>query len=134
MVAEVMSGHGLSQRRACRLIGITRRSLRRVPDADRNVELRHLGGGTAAPGFADAASATGGAKASQLITTPIDYITPTSLTCDWSTEWEKAISASDKASGSGTRHSARLLEPVENSQTSSWSVIPFMFEDLPYSG
>jgi putative transposase len=40
MVAEVISGHGLSQRRACGLIGITRRSLRRVPAADRNVELR----------------------------------------------------------------------------------------------
>ena len=40
MVAEVMSGHGLSQRRACGLIGITRRSLRRVPAVDRNLALR----------------------------------------------------------------------------------------------
>jgi hypothetical protein len=62
-----------------------------APSAGRRsqCELRHLGGGTAAPGFADAASATGGAKASQLITTPIDYITPTSLTCDWSTDGKR---------------------------------------------
>jgi putative transposase len=36
MVAEVMSGHGLSQRRACGLIGITRRGFRRAPGEDRN--------------------------------------------------------------------------------------------------
>jgi putative transposase len=40
MVAEVMSVHHLSQRRACGLIGITRRSLRREPAEDRNQELR----------------------------------------------------------------------------------------------
>jgi putative transposase len=40
IVAEVMSTHGLSQRRACGLIGITRRSLRRAPAEDRNDELR----------------------------------------------------------------------------------------------
>jgi putative transposase len=40
MVAEVMSAHHLSQRRACGLIGITRRSLRREPAQDRNHELR----------------------------------------------------------------------------------------------
>ncbi len=40
MVAEAMAAHGLSQRRACGLIGITRRSLRRIPTEDRNRELR----------------------------------------------------------------------------------------------
>ena len=40
MVAEVMSVHHLSQRRACGLIGITRRSLRRELAEDRNQELR----------------------------------------------------------------------------------------------
>jgi putative transposase len=40
MVAEVMTTHALSQRRACGLIGITRRSLRRAPAEDRNDELR----------------------------------------------------------------------------------------------
>ena len=34
MVAEVMSSHRLSQRRACGLIGITRRSFGRVPGED----------------------------------------------------------------------------------------------------
>ena len=36
MVAEVMTTHRLSQRRACGLIGITRRTLRRAPGEDRN--------------------------------------------------------------------------------------------------
>jgi putative transposase len=40
MVAEVMTTHALSQRRAWGLIGITRRSLRRAPAKDRNDELR----------------------------------------------------------------------------------------------
>jgi putative transposase len=40
MVAEVMTTHELSQRRACGLIGITRRGLKRAPGADRNRELR----------------------------------------------------------------------------------------------
>ena len=40
MVAEAMTTHALSQRRACGLIGITRRSLRRAPAEDRNDELR----------------------------------------------------------------------------------------------
>jgi putative transposase len=40
MVAEVIAVHGLSQRRACGLIGITRRSLSRVGAEDRNRELR----------------------------------------------------------------------------------------------
>jgi putative transposase len=40
MVAEVIATHGLSQRRACGLIEITRRSFRRVAGADRNAELR----------------------------------------------------------------------------------------------
>ena len=40
MVAKAMAAHGLSQRRACGLIGITRRSLRRIPTEDRNRELR----------------------------------------------------------------------------------------------
>ena len=35
-----MAMHGLSQRRACGLIEITRRSFRRAPAADRNLELR----------------------------------------------------------------------------------------------
>jgi putative transposase len=39
MVVEVMA-HGLSQRRACGLIEITRRSFRRPPRPDRNPELR----------------------------------------------------------------------------------------------
>jgi putative transposase len=39
MVVEVMA-HGLSQRRACGLMEITRRSFRRAPGPDRNQELR----------------------------------------------------------------------------------------------
>src|SRR3984893_10682750 len=41
MVAEVMSAHQLSQRRACGLIGITRRGFQRAPVEDRNHRLRH---------------------------------------------------------------------------------------------
>jgi putative transposase len=40
MVAEVIATHGLSQRRACGLCEITRRSFRREPKPDRNRELR----------------------------------------------------------------------------------------------
>ena len=40
MVAEVIATHGLSQRRACGLIELTRRSLRREPRPDRNQALR----------------------------------------------------------------------------------------------
>jgi putative transposase len=40
MVAYLMTSHELSQRRACGLIGITRRSLRTMPAPDRNQELR----------------------------------------------------------------------------------------------
>jgi len=40
MVAEVIATHGLSQRRACGLCEITRRSFRRAPTPDRNQELR----------------------------------------------------------------------------------------------
>jgi putative transposase len=40
MVAEVIAMHGLSQRRACGLIEITPRSIRRAPGPDRNQELR----------------------------------------------------------------------------------------------
>lgn len=40
MVAEVMTSHDLSQRRACGLIGITRRAFRRAPGNDRNRRLR----------------------------------------------------------------------------------------------
>lgn len=40
MVAEVIATHGLSQRRACGLIEITRRSFRGEPQRDRNQELR----------------------------------------------------------------------------------------------
>jgi len=40
MVAEVMATHGLSQRRACGLIRITRRGFRRAPGEDRNRQLR----------------------------------------------------------------------------------------------
>jgi putative transposase len=40
LVAEVMTTHELSQRRACGLIGITRRGLKHAPGADRNRELR----------------------------------------------------------------------------------------------
>jgi len=40
MVAEVMTTHRLSQRRACGLIGITRRTFRRAPGEDRNRLLR----------------------------------------------------------------------------------------------
>lgn len=40
LVAEAMDCHGLSQRRACGLVGITRRSFRRVAAVDRNRELR----------------------------------------------------------------------------------------------
>jgi hypothetical protein len=42
MVAEVMTTHKLSQRRACGLIRITRRGLKRAPGEDRNRELREL--------------------------------------------------------------------------------------------
>jgi putative transposase len=41
MVAEVMNSHSLSQRRACGLIGITRRGFRQAPREDRNRQLRH---------------------------------------------------------------------------------------------
>jgi putative transposase len=40
MVAEVIATYGLSQRRACGLCEITRRSFRRAPKLDRNQELR----------------------------------------------------------------------------------------------
>jgi putative transposase len=40
MVAEVIATHGLSQRRACGLFEITRRSFRREPKPDRNEQLR----------------------------------------------------------------------------------------------
>lgn len=40
MVTTVMTAHSLSQRRACGLIGITRRAFRRAPGADRNRLLR----------------------------------------------------------------------------------------------
>jgi putative transposase len=40
MVAEVMTAHHLSQRRACGLIGITRRGFRLMPGEDRNRLLR----------------------------------------------------------------------------------------------
>lgn len=40
MVVEVISTHGLSQRRACGLFGITRRTFRRAPGPDRNLKLR----------------------------------------------------------------------------------------------
>jgi len=40
MVTTVMTAHGLSQRRACGLIGITRRAFRRAPGEDRNRLLR----------------------------------------------------------------------------------------------
>jgi putative transposase len=40
MVAEVMTSHALSQRRACGLIGITRRGFQRAPTPDRNLHLR----------------------------------------------------------------------------------------------
>jgi putative transposase len=40
MVAEVIAMHGLSQRRACGLLEITRRGFRRAPTPDRNHELR----------------------------------------------------------------------------------------------
>jgi putative transposase len=40
MVAELMTTHSLSQRRACGLIGLTRRSFRRAPAEDRNRQLR----------------------------------------------------------------------------------------------
>jgi putative transposase len=40
MVADVMTTHELSQRRACGLIGITRRGFQRKPAEDRNRELR----------------------------------------------------------------------------------------------
>jgi len=40
MVAEMVTKHGLSERRACGLMEITRRSLRREPAPDRNRELR----------------------------------------------------------------------------------------------
>jgi putative transposase len=40
MVAEVMASHHLSQRRACGLIGITRRAFRCPPSPDRDHQLR----------------------------------------------------------------------------------------------
>ena len=40
MVTEVMTTHDLSQRRACGLIGITRRGLKCAPAEDRNRGLR----------------------------------------------------------------------------------------------
>jgi putative transposase len=40
MVAEVMTSHALSQRRACGLIGFTRRGFQRAPTPDRNLHLR----------------------------------------------------------------------------------------------
>ena len=40
MVAEMITEHGLSERRACGLMEITRRSCRRGPAPDRNQELR----------------------------------------------------------------------------------------------
>src|SRR5229473_2333665 len=40
MVVEAMTTHDLSQRRACGLIGITRRGLRRAPVEDRNRRVR----------------------------------------------------------------------------------------------
>jgi putative transposase len=40
MVTEVMADHHLSQRRACGLIGITRRGYRREPGSDRDRQLR----------------------------------------------------------------------------------------------
>ena len=40
MVVEVMTTHDLSQRRACGLIRITRRGLKRAPVEDRNRGLR----------------------------------------------------------------------------------------------
>lgn len=40
MVAEVMAMHKLSQRRACGLIGITRRAYQFKVRADRNLKLR----------------------------------------------------------------------------------------------
>ena len=101
MVAEVMNGHGSSQRCACRLIGITRRSLRRVPITTSNyatpAEERRREGSRCS-------ICNCGAKGSQLITTPINYITSISLTCDWSS-MRKATSASDKTNDSGIRHS-----------------------------
>jgi putative transposase len=40
MVADMMANHGLSERRACGLVEITRRSFRRPPSPDRNADLR----------------------------------------------------------------------------------------------
>src|ERR1700746_2824503 len=40
MVADMMATHCLSERRACGLVEITRRSFRRPPAPDRNAELR----------------------------------------------------------------------------------------------
>ncbi|MBV8356465.1 MAG: IS3 family transposase, partial [Deltaproteobacteria bacterium] len=40
MVTEMITDHGLSERRACGLLEITRRSFRREPAPDRNHELR----------------------------------------------------------------------------------------------
>ena len=39
-MAQVIATHGLSQRRACGLIEVTRHSFRRRPRADRNQEIR----------------------------------------------------------------------------------------------
>lgn len=40
MVAEMIATHGLSERRACGLVEITRRSFHRAPSPDRNAQLR----------------------------------------------------------------------------------------------
>jgi hypothetical protein len=40
MMLAAMTTHALSQRRACGLIGITRRGFQRAPAADRNHQLR----------------------------------------------------------------------------------------------
>jgi putative transposase len=40
MVIEIMTNQALSQRRACGLIGITRRGFQRAPAPDRNLQLR----------------------------------------------------------------------------------------------
>ena len=40
MVADMIASHGLSERRACGLVEITRRSFRRRPAPDRNAQLR----------------------------------------------------------------------------------------------
>jgi hypothetical protein len=58
MVVEVMTSHDLSQRRACGLLGITRRGLKCAPVEDRNrslrQRLRELAEGTTSLGLPDA--------------------------------------------------------------------------------